>query len=110
MNRLLAAIIVVLATASADPFIAAPASAAESPEDAVLETLDRAAELHQQALELEHGWSVTEPLLQEARESLVAGDLEAAQALSARALLTAGQSLEQARREATAWESRVVQH
>lgn len=71
-------------------------------------TLERANLIYQQALAEEHGWSVTEPLMEEARAALAAGDSEAAQALADRALLTAEQALKQARDESSAWQARVV--
>ncbi|MFK8042627.1 hypothetical protein [Congregibacter sp.] len=71
-------------------------------------TLDRASELHQQALALEHGWSVTEPLIAEARAAMDAGNADQAQALADRALLVAEQSLKQAEDEKSAWQTRVV--
>jgi hypothetical protein len=45
----------------------------------------------------------------EARAALEAGDVAGAQAIADRALLTAEQSLEQARKERDAWSDRVVQ-
>ncbi|WOJ97201.1 hypothetical protein R0137_01180 [Congregibacter brevis] len=71
-------------------------------------TLDRASELHRQALALEHGWSVTEPLIAEARAAMDAGNGGQAQALADRALLVAQQSLKQAEDEKSAWQTRVV--
>ncbi|WP_439107463.1 hypothetical protein [Congregibacter sp.] len=71
-------------------------------------TLARASEIHQQALAEEHGWSVTEPLMAEAKAAMEAGDAELAQELADRALLVAEQSLKQARDEKTAWQARVV--
>jgi hypothetical protein len=71
-------------------------------------TLARASAIHQQALAQEHGWSVTEPLIIEARAAIEAGDVEHAQTLADRALLVAEQSLKQAEDEKTAWQARVV--
>ena len=73
-----------------------------------VETLERADTIHQQALAQEHGWSVTEPLMDEARAAMAAGDEDLAQALADRALLTAEQSLKQAQAEKSAWQTRVV--
>ncbi|WP_414980285.1 hypothetical protein [Congregibacter sp.] len=73
-----------------------------------VDTLERATALHQEALAQEHGWSVTEPLIEEARAALAAGDTEGAQALADRALLTAEQALKQAQTEKGAWQARVV--
>ncbi|WOJ92693.1 hypothetical protein R0135_12980 [Congregibacter variabilis] len=72
------------------------------------ETLERASAIYEQALAQEHGWSVTQPLIDEAREAMAAGDEDRAQALADRALLTAEQSLKQARDEKNAWQARVV--
>ncbi|WP_439102820.1 hypothetical protein [Congregibacter sp.] len=72
------------------------------------ETLARASELHQQALAQEHGWAVTEPLMEEARAAMEAGDSEKAQSLADRALLVAEQSLKQAETEKSVWQTRVV--
>ncbi len=74
----------------------------------VEETLARAEQIHAQALELEHGWSVTEPFIEEARAALEAGDMESAAAIAERALLTAEQSLKQGQEEKTAWQDRVL--
>lgn len=79
--------------------------AAESDVESVLA---EAASLHQQALALEHGWSVTEPLMEEARAALAAGDSERAEEIARRARLTAEQAVEQARREQTAWRERAL--
>jgi hypothetical protein len=88
-------------------FTAAPVFA--TPADDVQAMLARAESAYQEALALEHGWAVTEPLIAEARAALAGGDLAAAQAIAERALLTAEQSLEQARSERDAWAGRVVQ-
>ena len=74
----------------------------------VEDTLARAEVAHEQALALEHGWSVTRPLMDEARAALAAGDDAAALAAAERALLTAEKSLEQAHAEADAWQGRVI--
>jgi len=93
------------------PFMAAVATAAAfaGPADDVRATLERADSAYREALALEHGWAVTEPLMDEARAALEAGDVAGAQAIADRALLTAEQSLEQARKERDAWSDRVVQ-
>lgn len=70
-------------------------------------TLAKADAVYEKALALGHGWSVTQPLIDEAHAALAGGDQLKAQALADRALLTAEQSLEQAEREQTAWRSRV---
>lgn len=73
----------------------------------VLDTLERATTAYEQALALEHGWSVTEPLMEEARQALAEGDDTRALELAERALLTAEMSLKQARKESTNWKDRV---
>ena len=70
--------------------------------------LDRARAVHEQALALEHGWAVTEPFMEQARQALADGDVDGARELAARALLTAEKSLEQAQVEAEAWKGRVL--
>ncbi len=89
------------------PAAAAAAAAADDRAD-VEATLARAASAHEQAMALEHGWSVTQPFIDEARAALDAGDMERAAAAADRALLTAEKSLEQARVEAQAWQDRVL--
>ena len=84
--------------------VAAHAADAESVE-AILE---QAQAVHGQALALEHGWSVTQPFIDDARAALAAGDEDSARALAERALLTAEKSLEQAKTESTAWKERVL--
>jgi phage shock protein A len=74
----------------------------------VFDTLERANTAYEEALALEHGWSVTEPLMQEARQALSAGNDSLAQELADRALLTAQMALEQARSEPDKWKDRVV--
>ncbi|EAQ98271.2 hypothetical protein [Congregibacter litoralis] len=86
------------------PLLLSPAVVLGDP----VETLARAMDIHQQALAEEHGWAVTEPLMEEARAALEAGDPEQAQMLADRALLVAEQSLKQAQSEKTAWKTRVV--
>lgn len=80
------------------------------PSDTVLadpgEIIERATAIHQEALAAEHGWSVTVPLIAEARAAIAAGD-ERAQALAERALLFAERSLVQAEQEKQAWHARV---
>jgi hypothetical protein len=70
--------------------------------------LERAASIHEQARVLEHAWLVTGPLIAEAEAALDAGETAEAEALASRALLTAEQSLAQARRERDAWRERVL--
>ncbi len=70
--------------------------------------LTRAQAAYEQALALEHGWAVTEPLMEQARQALAGGDPDAARELAARALLTAEKSVEQAQTEAEAWKGRVL--
>jgi hypothetical protein len=77
-------------------------------DDEVLAVLELAEARYSEALALEHGWSVTEPLMQEAREALAAGDSEAALELAERALLTAEQALRQADEEKRAWQQRAL--
>lgn len=72
------------------------------------ETWTQAASIYEQALAREHGWSVTQPLIQAAREAAAAGDEVLAQELADRALVTAEQALKQAEVEESAWRSRVV--
>jgi hypothetical protein len=76
--------------------------------DHVLATLQEAEAQHAAALAREHGWSVTEPLMEEAREALARGDVAAAGELAERALLMAQQSVLQAEREAGDWQGRVL--
>ena len=85
----------------------APTLRAAEPAD-IEATLARAAETYALALAREHGWSVTQPLIDEARSALEAGDLDTAAAAADRALLTAQKSLEQARAEAEGWRERIV--
>jgi hypothetical protein len=75
---------------------------------AIDELLAKTAALHAEALAMEHGWSVTEPLMEEARAAQADGDLERAEALAQRALLTAEQAVLQAKREADAWRERAL--
>jgi hypothetical protein len=82
--------------------------AAADETQSVFDTLERANAAYEEALSLEHGWSVTEPLMEEARQALSAGDESRAQELADRALLTAQMALEQARAEADNWKDRVV--
>jgi hypothetical protein len=82
--------------------------AAADETQSVFDTLERANAAYEEALSLEHGWSVTEPLMEEARAALSAGDEARAQELADRALLTAEMALEQARAEADNWQERVV--
>ncbi len=84
LNRVFAA--TALALLVSGPLLAADRASVE-------ETLARAEQIHAEALELEHGWSVTEPFIEEARAALEAGDTESAAAIAERALLTAEQSL-----------------
>ena len=95
-------ILVLSAAAAAVPVLA-------DTSDEVRAMLEHARAAHDQALALEHGWAVTEPLIEEARAALAAGDLEAAQEHAERALLTAEKALTQARSERDAWADRVVQ-
>jgi hypothetical protein len=74
---------------------------------AVKEMIERAESMHERAFELEHAWLPTGPLIAEAEAALAAGDVAVAEALAARALLLAEQSLAQAERERDAWRERV---
>jgi hypothetical protein len=81
---------------------------AHAGEAEVEEVLDRAEAAYARALELEHGWSVTEPLMEEARAALAAGEVDRAQEIAERALLTAEQAVLQAEHEAEAWRGRTL--
>ncbi len=76
--------------------------------DEVEDLLARAAAAHEQALALEHGWAVTEPFMEQARQALADGNVDAAHELAQRALLTAEKSVAQAQSEAEAWKGRVL--
>jgi soluble cytochrome b562 len=87
--------------------LAATQAAAADPAE-IRATLKTAEATHQQALELEHGWSATVDLIEEARSALESGDLDTAQERAGRALLAAEQSVVQAETEAKTWQQRVV--
>ena len=89
-------------------FLAATLQAADK--DAVLAVLERTQLAYDEALLREHAWSVTEPLMDEARAALERGEVEEAEAIAARALLTAEQALAQAQAEEEAWRTRVVEN
>jgi len=82
------------------------AFSAENDAASVHALLEKAQQQYAEAQRLEHAWSVTEPLMEEARRALQKGDLAAAKATAERALLTAEKSVEQARREREAWRER----
>ncbi len=90
-------------------FVGLCLSACAAADRAVVEdTLERAEAVYERALALEHGWSVTRPLMDDVRAALAAGDEAAALVAAERALLTAEKSLEQALAEAEAWRDRVI--
>ena len=74
----------------------------------ILDTLAKAEEKHAEALRLEHAWSSTETLMDEARTALAQDALDEAEALAARALLTAEMAVKQAHSERDAWRERAL--
>lgn len=84
------------------------AGTAMADEQQVMATLEQAELQHARAVELEHAWSTTTTLMDEARSALASGDVEAAQSLAERALLTANKAIEQAETERAAWRERAL--
>ena len=81
---------------------------AHAGEAEVEDVLARTEAAYARALALEHGWAVTEPLMEEARAALAAGEVDRAQEIAERALLTAEQAVAQAEREAESWRDRAL--
>ncbi|MFT5209764.1 MAG: hypothetical protein ACI9CE_001487 [Flavobacterium sp.] len=74
----------------------------------VVEVIEKAETLYAQAVEKEHGWTITTVHIKTAREALAAGHTEEAIDAADRALRTAEASLSQAEREGNAWQARVL--
>lgn len=83
------------------------AAAGEDSKEHVQSVLNRAEAVLAEASSLGHAWSVTQPLIDEARAALAAGELAIARGHAERALLTAEQAVLQAKQEQDNWADRV---
>jgi hypothetical protein len=90
----------------------APAAVEVSPttaEATVPEIIFQAEAKYAEAAALSHAWTTTRTLIEQASAALQAGNSDKARAIAEQALATAVASVEQARVEAEAWQSRAAQ-
>lgn len=86
-----------------------PAVTASAPTASTADIIAQAQARYEEAAGLSHAWTTTRTLIEQASAALQAGQTDAARALAQRALATANASVEQAKIEETAWQSRVPQ-